>query len=213
MVFEVDNVTEQLIKDLQKSISDTISQLDGGQRKIEGLIEDIQIACNGLAAAEQVEGICEDIENFEKKAATQKQAEQILDRQEQNRMLVKQGLESIQATQDILKPLDGCITEKLVALQNFQQEQAANAEQHLDRTLETHTKECLLQLQSLAEKMEALRQELTDAANKTETQTAQIFSAIQQNGRITKAIAAYLQLPGYKRFFKGMEAVENEIDQ
>ena len=56
-------------------------------------------------------------------------------------------------------------------------------------------------------------QSISDILQKALSEISTTAEAISNNQGNLRAIATYLSLPGYKRFFKGMEALQDETLQ
>lgn len=72
------------------------------------------------------------------------------------------------------------------------------------------TVEQLEQIQALFEKLDFATVNLNNKLDKLASDAASALKVSESNKAVLAAITAYLCMPGYKRFFKGMEVVENE---
>lgn len=216
MVFEVDNTTEQLIYELQKSIEDTIAVLENGQRDLRGLIEAAKNICEDAATADQADAISKQLSGLkeeQRKAAT---AQQIKDlgaametvrgqtQQEMNEMAVlKEGVtelcQSIQTNQRTMLNAQKEAQDQLVRQLS---EQADRSEAGRLHSLEELSHQLMELSSSLAERLDTLVSSSSSAAK-----------TAAENQVMLAAITAYLSLPGYKRFFRGMEVIQHETAQ
>ena len=71
MILEVDNTTEQLIKELQNSIINTISFLNEGQNEIKKIVGDLELEFVTVSKEEQVQSLNSEISKITKKISQQ----------------------------------------------------------------------------------------------------------------------------------------------
>lgn len=71
MILEVDNTTEQLIKELQNSIINTISFLNEGQNEIKKIVGDLELEFVAVSKEEQVQSLYSEISKITKKISQQ----------------------------------------------------------------------------------------------------------------------------------------------
>ena len=214
MVFEVDNTTEQLINQLQESIQSTIYVLEEGQREIKELIDEVKDSNSSLATATQADSVSEEISKV--RAAIQKLA-----------------------TVDQLRSL-GVIQEKLLGIAEQEAKTAAeiksafpvmssSMEEHARTIIDHHCSSTtrleslitgistsvaeakIAQLQAIATNMDILSKHIDSQMDKLTSEASSVLAATDCNRAILSSIAAYLSMPGYKRFFKGMEVPNYEV--
>ncbi len=181
MVFEVDNTTERLIHALQDSIESTIATLEDGQRELRALIDTVKSTCEDSATAEQADVILKRLSEQQKAAATAQQIMGIEAAMETSRRLTEQELDKLAGIEESL---------------------AGSSQAEADR---------LRSLQELSDRLGELAADLVGRLEPLASSAARAAKTAEENQAALAAITAYLSLPGYKRFFKGMEAPTHEI--
>lgn len=232
MVFEVDNTTEQLIRELQDGIEGTIEGLRTGQREITDLITEVKKMQQGFARSGQIEGLNDLLENISEDVRKKATAEQLQNTAGQIENLTKNIWKSQTETTELLTGIQNTQTETsglLTGIRDTQSEMGnllavvSNTQgstwevvkdvqatqklmvQMVAEAIDTVLQERLRPLYELETKMDELSGQLLQRKEQL-LQTAQnAVETVQRNQNFLKAIIAYLSLPGYKRFFKGME--------
>lgn len=216
MVFEVDNTTEQLIEQLQESIQSTIYTLEEGQREIKELIDEVKESNNRLATAAQTDLVSEDISKV--RAAIQKLA-------------IGDQLRLLDATQEKILGIAEQETKTVAEIKSTLPEMSSSIEKYARTIMEHHSDgtkrlESLItgistsvaeakieQLQVIAKNMDILSQNIGSRMDKLSSETSAVIAVAEHNKIVLSSIAAYLSMPGYKRFFKGMEVPNDEITE
>ena len=197
MVFEVDNTTEKLIHELQASISATIETLRQGQGEIQRALTRMSGAVDDAASAAQADSISESLSRANaslRQLATAEIVSQLQREISKLQELAKQSLEDTRdAGGDRRAILDGI--QNITTLIEQLTTQEANSLQIVSQ-----------HLQSNMERLQSSLQGVSSAA-------AAASKSASENQRCLRAISAYLSLPGYKRIFKGMEALQDETNQ
>lgn len=160
MIFEADNVTEQLIGELQKSIEDTIVVLKQGQHNMEDMLKQVQSEIEEVTKEEQVKLLEGEVKKIGKKVGdlfTYDQGEDVLSNVEKIASRVEYLSEMMKSYEGLVKELEG---------------------------------------------------NLLQGVEKIDQKANLIASVEVKNAKSLLAITEYLKLPGYKRFFKGMEVKE-----
>lgn len=260
MVFEVDNTTRALVKELQDSIQDTIKTLKDGQDELKDLLGDVQRVCSESGDRQEnvvsnaVDSLCmrlqkaatsDDVED----AARQVEAgynnvlsvvQKLPDREfmqgqvNGTREALLSGLRLLPSQSDLeatakqlgdaqcslmteLKSLPG--REQIQEL--FEQQSKAQAELFEALKRENKTLRMALQeasatrekaaLERLDSQFKAVADHLTSASEAFGVGLDKTLTAQERSLRLLQAIGAYLALPGYRRFFKGMEIPSDDI--
>lgn len=195
MVFEVDNTTEKLINQLQKSIQDTIYVLEDGQREIKDLIDEVKLSCANSATADQADSVSDDISKvraaIQKLATTEQQTE----------------------IQSALPKMSDAIEHQIHAIMDMQSASEDQLEKLLTRMFSSESEARIAQLQAIASNLDALSTHIDTQMVKLSSEADDTMAIVKSNRAVLSSIADYLSLPGYKRFFKGMEVPTNEAAQ
>lgn len=213
MVFEVDGTTEQLIHELQSSIKETILNLESGQREIKDLIDEVKLSCSGLATADQADLVSEDIAKARtamRKLATAEQADQHEAAQGKMLSLIEQEASvaaEIKATLPQMAEESDRRSQTIIAAYH---EGTSQLEKLLTEASANAAKTHVEALQALAVKMDTLSGALSAQMDKLSSDAGAALKIAEGNKVILMAMSNYLSLPGYKRFFKGMEVIEDE---
>ena len=226
MVFEVDNTTEQLIQELQAGIEDTIERLRTGQNDINTLIKDIKQAQQNFAQSGQIEELCHLLEGLSTDVRGKASAAQLQDTASQIEALVNRGNASQEAGLELLSDTKGLaeniigsqgkmsnLLEKVRDVQDNTQEIATDIKASQEMMVQAITESIDSLLTKKLEPLSELENKISRLSELLSTQKDELLhtaqSAVetaQRNQSSLKAIIAYLSLPGYKRFFRGMEA-------
>lgn len=193
MVFEVDNTTEKLINELQESIRTTIGTLQQGQAEIKQTLGRMACIVDEAASAEQADSIATTLDKTNasiKQLATTELVSQSLHEIALLQSLVKENNEASKAANEDRLMLQEGIQKLSVMIQALS-EQELNHLNNVNRSL----------------------QSISDILQKALSEISTTAEAISNNQGNLRAIATYLSLPGYKRFFKGMEALQDETLQ
>lgn len=234
MVFEVDNTTEQLIQELQKSIQKTIDDIERGQIEIKELIDEVNLSCSDLATANQAEAMSNDITatmSAIKKLATTQQLTQaqatggkILEGMEQaSQAMVKvhsemsgvksntsRQAEAIAKMQSAISAVKNDVVQQSKAIIDAQGQSTDRLEKHISELSASDAKARVAQLQEIADKLHALSDGLHANMDKLFSEAEATLVIAESNRATLSAIVHYLSLPGYKRLFKGMEVPKDE---
>jgi len=213
MVFEVDNTTEQLICKLQESIQDTIDSLESGQREIKDLIDEVKTSCSGLAPANQVDLVSEDISKVRtaiQKLATAEQVAQHETTQGKILGIIEQESQAVAEIQAELPKVSSELVQHSSAILAAQNENANRLEKLVSDLSASDTRARLEQLQALADKLNMLSGSLDAQMGKLFSEAEAVLAVAESNKTMLAAVANYLSLPGYKRLFKGMEVPRDE---
>lgn len=212
MKLEVDNTTAQLIQELQASISGTIEGLRSGQSELARLIQEIRRLQQDLAQSEQVDEVYDLINKVFAGMGEKASAGQVKAAAEEVKTLLadaKAETAGIQNTQNSLlentKTLLDAQTELASGLQHLAETQDA-APQAVALLLEDK----LQVLSALEERFNAFSLLLSTQKDDLVRSAQNALNAANRNQTSLNAIMAYLSLPGYKRFFKGMEVPADE---
>lgn len=205
MVIEVDNTTKQLLSELQVGVNDTISDIHDGQNEIKNIIEGMRDSILDEYPEEfqklknSISGGNRNINN---------QLTETSENINELRELFNQSAEELSNTID--KGFDDTIGAEQL------KEKLGDLEMNIEK----------LFLNSIVSKMDII----IEASNKYDKQLEKFSEQVNQdiggllelnnnistietnNKKKLEAIVNYLSLPGYKRFFKGME-MENDEDK
>lgn len=225
MVFEVDNTTERLIQELQAGIEDTIERLRTGQNDINTLIKDIKQAQQNFAQSGQIEELCHLLEGLSIDVRGKASAAQLQDTASQIEALVNRGNASQEAGLELLSDTKGLaeniigsqgkmsnLLEKVRDVQDNTQEIVTDIKASQEMMVQAITESINSLLTRKLEPLSELENKINRLSELLSTQKDELLhtahSAVetaQRNQSSLKAIIAYLSLPGYKRFFRGME--------
>ena len=216
MVFEVDNTTEQLINQLQESIQATIYALEDGQREIKDLIEDVKQSSASLATSAQADLMSEDVSKV--KVAIQKlaTAEQLGHLDANQGKLLGVAEQVAQATEEFksaLPKMGDDMERQARAIMDAQSESENRLELLLTKLLSNEAEARVSQLQTIVENLNTLSQYISAQVDKLSSETSDVLTVAKNNRDALSSIVGYLSLPGYKRFFKGMEVPRSETAQ
>lgn len=214
MVFEVDNTTEQLIQQLQNSIQDTIGTLEDGQRQIKELIDEVKESSGSLATADQADSVSEDISKV--RTAIQKLATADQSNAAQEKILgsVKQEVQT--AATDIkavLPEMNHNIEQQTHKILESQRSNTERLEGLIAEMSDKKVNAIIAQLQAVAKDLDTLSEQLGAQLDKLSTEAGTVLTVAENNRAVLSSIVDYLSMPGYKRFFKGMEVSKNETSQ
>lgn len=195
MIFEVDNTTEQLINRLQESIQATICVLEDGQREIKDLIDEVKQSSTNLATAAQADLMTEDVSKV--RAAVQKLA----------------TTEQLTEIQSALPKMSDAIEQQIHAVMDAQSASEGQLEKLLTKMFSSESESRIAQLQAIATNLDTLSRHIDTQMVKLSSEADDTMAIVKSNRAVLSSIADYLSLPGYKRFFKGMEVPTNEAAQ
>ena len=195
MIFEVDNTTEQLIKRLQESIEGTINALEDGQREIKDLIDEVKQSSTNLATAAQADLMTEDVSKV--RAAIQK-----LDTTEQ-----------LTEIQSALPKMSDNIEQQIHVILDAKNDSESQLKNLLTHMFSHESESRIAQLQAIATNLDTLSRHIDTQMVKLSSEADDTMAIVKSNRAVLSSIADYLSLPGYKRFFKGMEVPTNEAAQ
>lgn len=195
MIFEVDNTTEQLIKRLQESIEGTINALEDGQREIKDLIDEVKQSSTNLATAAQADLMTEDVSKV--RAAIQKLA----------------TTEQLTEIQSALPKMSDDIEQQIHTIMDAQSASEGQLEKLLTKMFSSESESRIAQLQAIATNLDTLSRHIDTQMVKLSSEADDTMAIVKSNRAVLSSIADYLSLPGYKRFFKGMEVPTNEAAQ
>lgn len=195
MIFEVDNTTEQLINRLQESIQATIYVLEDGQREIKDLIDEVKQSSTNLATAAQADLMTEDVSKV--RAAIQKLA----------------TTEQLTEIQSALPKMSDNIEQQIHAIMDTQSASEGQLENLLTKMFSSESESRIAQLQAIATNLDTLSRHIDTQMVKLSSEADDTMAIVKSNRAVLSSIADYLSLPGYKRFFKGMEVPTNEAAQ
>lgn len=216
MVFEVDNTTEKLIVTLQKSIEDTIAELEDGQRDLRRLIEAAKRICEDTATADQADAISKqltELKGEQREAAVAQQVKDLGAVVDAVHGQAQQGLEEVAGLREGITELgQSILTDQRTAL-NAQKEAQAQFARQISEQLDKSEAEKLHNLQALSDQLMELSSGLEGRLDVLVSSSSSVAKTAAGNQAMLAAITAYLSLPGYKRFFRGMEVVQYETAQ
>ncbi|MBD5133063.1 MAG: hypothetical protein HDT38_01110 [Clostridiales bacterium] len=216
MVFEVDNTTEILIHKLQESIEDTISALEDGQRDLRRLIEGVKGACEDLATADQADEFTRQLSELrreQQKAATAQQVKDLKTAVDAEHKQVQQGMGEMAGMKEQVTGLGQTIqTAQHTVMDTQRKIQEQFARQILEQ-MEQSGADRLRSLQELSDQLMELASDLTGRLDGLISSSSSAANTAAKNQAMLTAITAYLSLPGYKRFFRGMGAIQYETAQ
>ncbi len=186
MIFEVDNTTEHLINDLEQSFESIIQTLHKGQEELKDEIEHIKRDLSLYATASQMEEVSELISKMREKTCDFSTKEQI------------NGIHTVLnhlngASDSFLKKLDDELEISNKIIYKIE-ESKLDALNKLQSTLFEYD-----------QKIDSLEKIIYKKIGELDEQYINILSMSTCNDKMLKKISTYLSLPGYKRFFKGME--------
>lgn len=216
MVFEVDNTTEKLISELQSGIRSVIEDLERSQHEIKELLETLKLSCSDLATADQADAVGEDIAKVKStllKLATADQIKKyedsfvtLLNGQTKSSALMIEVRNEVQA-------LSATNQKQAESVISSQSEIAKHFENLLNEQRVADAKGRMEGLQTVANQLQSISEQLASKMDMLSQETQNMLTTTQENKAVLIAIANYLSLPGYKRFFKGMEDVFGESTQ
>lgn len=234
MKLEVDNTTAQLIQELQASISGTIEGLRSGQSELSRLMQEIRRLQQDLAQSEQIDevydlvnkvcaGMGEKASAGQVKAAAEEVKALLAAEEKASAGQVKAAAEEVKALLADAKAetagiqdAQGRLLENTKTLLDAQTELSAGL-QHLIEAQDAAPQAVALLLEEKLRVLSALEEQfnafslLLSAQKDDLVRSAQnALNAANRNQTSLNAIMAYLSLPGYKRFFKGMEVPVDE---
>lgn len=195
MIFEVDNTTEQLINRLQESIQATIYVLEDGQREIKDLIDEVKQSSTNLATAAQADLMTEDVSKV--RAAIQKLA----------------TTEQLTEIQSALPKMSDNIEQQIHVILDAKNDSESQLKNLLTHMFSSESESRIAQLQAIATNLDTLSRHIDTQMVKLSSETDDTMAIVKSNRAVLSSIADYLSLPGYKRFFKGMEVPTNEAAQ
>ena len=195
MIFEVDNTTEQLINRLQESIQATIYVLEDGQREIKDLIDEVKQSSTNLATAAQADLMTEDVSKV--RAATQKLA----------------TTEQLTEIQSALPKMSDNIEQQIHVILDAKNDSESQLKNLLTHMFSSESESRIAQLQAIATNLDTLSRHIDTQMVKLSSEADDTMAIVKSNRAVLSSIADYLSLPGYKRFFKGMEVPTNEAAQ
>lgn len=195
MIFEVDNTTEQLIKRLQETIEGTINALEDGQREIKDLIDEVKQSSTNLATAAQADLMTEDVSKV--RAAIQKLA----------------TTEQLTEIQSALPKMSDNIEQQIHVILNAKNDSESQLKNLLTHMFSSESESRIAQLQAIATNLDTLSRHIDTQMVKLSSEADDTMAIVKSNRAVLSSIADYLSLPGYKRFFKGMEVPTNEAAQ
>ena len=195
MIFEVDNTTEQLIKRLQESIEGTINALEDGQREIKDLIDEVKQSSTNLATAAQADLMTEDVSKV--RAAIQKLA----------------TTEQLTEIQSALPKMSDNIEQQIHVILDAKNDSESQLKNLLTHMFSSESESRIAQLQAIATNLDTLSRHIDTQMVKLSSEADDTMAIVKSNRAVLSSIADYLSLPGYKRFFKGMEVPTNEAAQ
>ena len=195
MIFEVDNTTEQLINRLQESIQATIYVLEDGQREIKDLIDEVKQSSTNLATAAQADLMTEDVSKV--RAAIQKLA----------------TTEQLTEIQSALPKMSDNIEQQIHVILDAKNDSESQLKNLLTHMFSHESESRIAQLQAIATNLDTLSRHIDTQMVKLSSEADDTMAIVKSNRAVLSSIADYLSLPGYKRFFKGMEVPTNEAAQ
>ncbi len=195
MIFEVDNTTEQLINRLQESIQATIYVLEDGQREIKDLIDEVKQSSINLATAAQADLMTEDVSKV--RAAIQKLA----------------TTEQLTEIQSALPKMSDNIEQQIHVILDAKNDSESQLKNLLTHMFSSESESRIAQLQAIATNLDTLSRHIDTQMVKLSSEADDTMAIVKSNRAVLSSIADYLSLPGYKRFFKGMEVPTNEAAQ
>lgn len=215
MKLEVDSTTGQLVHELEASISGTIESLRSGQTELSNLISEIHQLQKDLAKAqsEQVDELYGIVTKVSTDIGGKASAKQVKEAAEEAKALLTESeleIAGIKDTQDRM-------LEKQRVLQDAQAELGSKL-QGLTEAQEATPQAVAALLEDKLRAISALEKQFNTFSSLLSAQkdglvrsAENALNAANRNQTSLNAIMAYLSLPGYKRFFKGMEVPADEI--
>lgn len=216
MVFEVDNTTEQLINQLQESIQATIYALEDGQREIKDLIEEVKQSSTSLATSAQADLMSEDVSKVKvaiQKLATAEQLGQLDANQGKLLGVAEQVAQATDEFKSALPKMSDDMERQARAMMDEQSESEKRLELLLTKLLTNEAEARVSQLQTITENLNTLSKYISAQVDKLSSETSDVLTVAKSNRDALSSIVDYLSLPGYKRFFKGMEVPRSETAQ
>lgn len=216
MVFEVDNTTEQLINQLQESIQSTIYALEEGQREIKELIDEVKESNNSLATATQADLVSEDISKVRaaiQKLATGDQLKLFDTTQEKILGIAEQEVKTVAEIKSTLPEMSSSMEEYARTILDHHIDGTKRLESLIAGVSTSVAEARNDQLQAITKNMDTVSKKIGSQMDKLLSETGSVLSVAEHNKTVLSSIATYLSMPGYKRFFKGMEVPNNETTE
>ena len=227
MVFEVNNTTEKLIGDLQFGVEETIKSLKNDQQEIKSIIERLDGSLTALSESDlrQISDSTSAIRKYLKIVISGEHLNDEVSKINHDNAAANAALEKaltagmnkgFQNELDILSAADSKIGSLIDALDPRLDGLAKTAETNraaltaiINEGLQNELDILTVMDSKIGSLIDALNSQL-DGLVKT---ALKAFETAEANRETLSSIAAYLSLPGYKRFFKGMEVVNNETTE
>lgn len=209
MIFEVDNTTENLIKELQAGIADTILTLSEGQEKLGGKLDKIRQEFDEVVKTEQIEEASEDIQKIIKKMGipySQQQGEELL-------LLMKNAMSQVEELKEPINKIDELPKIADRCMENVKKENGTHA---------LAIAQVEKSIQVLSEGMQRIEEKLGEVYTKEQGEEVlfllktvsqnveQLVQLEKENKESIIQIENYIKQPVIKRLFKGKGETPDE---
>ena len=214
MIIEADNTTRQLMFELQESIRSTISGIQEDQGEIKSLVERIK---NDILDdyPEELKSIKKSIDRGSNNINNQlsETSEAFNELKHLVDTSTKQLLDNVD--KELHKTIDKETFNKGISntVDKDTFDDLTKRVEILDKKIESVTKiidTIIADSDSYQKSIDVFCDDLKKSINAIHEQNDNILNIENRNGRKINAIADYMSLPGYKRFFKGMEIEDEE---
>ncbi len=214
MIIEADNTTRQLMFELQESIRSTISGIQEDQGEIKSLVERIK---NDILDdyPEELKSIKKSIDRGSNNINNQlsETSEAFNELKHLVDTSTKQLLDNVD--KELHKTIDKETFNKGISntVDKDTFDDLTKRVEILDKKIESVTKiidTIIADSDSYQKSIDVFCDNLKKSINAIHEQNDNILNIENRNGRKINAIADYMSLPGYKRFFKGMEIEDEE---
>ena len=216
MVFEVDNTTEKLIAELQSGIREVIGDIEKSQSEIKELLDGLKLVCNDLATADQADTLGDDITKVKTSVSKLATGEQMGKHEVTLSKILEEQRNISTAAGEVKTDLTKLIEkteQRSIEILQAQIENAQRYEQLFRENRMADMQERTQQLQAIGETLKGITEHLTSKMDNLSIEAQTMTNIGKENNAVLKAIQKYLSLPGYKRFFKGMEVNSDEATQ
>ena len=121
--------------------------------------------------------------------------------------------EQLTEIQSALPKMSDNIEQQIHVILDAKNDSESQLKNLLTHMFSSESESRIAQLQAIATNLDTLSRHIDTQMVKLSSEADDTMAIVKSNRAVLSSIADYLSLPGYKRFFKGMEVPTNEAAQ
>ena len=204
------------IKEEITGLCQSTAVFENGQQYLRKMIEETKEVCGDTATADQADAISKQLSGLreeQRKAATAQQIKDLGTAVDAVHGQAKQELAEMVGIKEEITGLCQSTQANHHTVLNAQKEIRDQLVQQLSEQINRSETDRLHSLQELSNQLMELSSGLAGRLDTLVSSSSSTVKTVARNQAMLAAITAYLSLPGYKRFFKGMEVIQHETTQ